>query len=103
MALGYTTLSELMEDNKYGLFFETGEQLAEQMCDLLKPPRNSTIQYTYEPSRFLSVGSEKLIYFRECLAERNKNLIRGFTYWKNTALPVYEKAVHTNHYKNKDN
>ncbi|CAH8678755.1 unnamed protein product [Schistosoma haematobium] len=103
LALGYTTLSELMEDNKYGLFFETGEQLADQMCDLLKPPRNSTVQYTYEASRFLSVGSEKLIHFRECLAERNKNLIRGFTYWKNTALPVYEKAVHTNPYKNKDN
>ncbi|CAH8588851.1 unnamed protein product [Schistosoma turkestanicum] len=102
LALGYATLYELMEENKYGLCFETAEQLANQMCDLLKPSCDSTVQYINEPSRFLSVGSKELIRFRERLTERNKNLIGGFTYWKNTALPVYERAVHMNLCKNKD-
>ncbi|KAH8868557.1 Chitobiosyldiphosphodolichol beta-mannosyltransferase [Schistosoma japonicum] len=101
LALGYSTLYELMEENKCGLCFGDSYQLADQMCELLKPSCDPTIKYIHEPSRFLSVGSEKLIHFREFLTERNKTTVRGFTHWKNIALPVYEKVVPMRSNKNK--
>nr|CAH8870410.1 unnamed protein product [Trichobilharzia regenti] len=101
LALSYPTLCELMDENNYGLCFETCHQLVDQMCSLLKPCQESTTKHTDESSRFLSVGSGQLIYFRESLKQRNKSLPRGFTYWKNTALPVYLKVVSTAYHANK--
>ncbi|CAH8289478.1 unnamed protein product [Heterobilharzia americana] len=91
LALGYPTLDELMKGNSYGLCFETSHQLAEQMCNLLKPSQIRIDENVEESSRFLSVGSEKLFEFRKSIKRRN-NSIDGYL---PTGKPPYFQSLKT--------
>lgn len=88
LALSYPTLHELLPNQKFGMHFETENELASQMADLLKPQLSDSTS-----SRFRAIGSQRLLGFRQSIQERNQKLSRGFEYWKSVALPVYESVL----------